>query len=282
MMAVVARLRTTNIAPDLNSCQKPVIPSAVSVAALPPRSPTTRSVPNEATKDNESSRIAQLMPTAKKRRDPRAGPRMPAVLADVCNNPLARGRSSTSTRLCREATDAGLKNCDAALERKTMPYMTPSVSVVESRMTAASATRGIRSARSASIQSITRRLFQRSTKTPATGASTTAGAELARRTPLTARGERCAPCVSTVATNRTTLVSNVKSPTPERNLPPTNAANRALMSGPTFMLSCTSSPIGARHVPLAFALDAIEMVPNPVVDGQVAQVGMVPKPGFSC
>src|SRR2546423_781205 len=94
----------------------------------------------------------------------------------------------------------------------------------------------MRMARRTSMQSIVRRLFQRSTKTPARGPMMNTGREADRRIPLTASGAHDCPCAISVAIQRTRIVSKTKSPTIEMICPLHSNAKLRLMSKGGFLV----------------------------------------------
>src|SRR5437763_14574429 len=94
----------------------------------------------------------------------------------------------------------------------------------------------MRTARRASIQSIVRRLFQRSTKTPAMGPIMNTGREADKRIPLTASGAHDCPCAICVAIQRMRIVSKTKSPIIDMICPLQSKAKLRLMSKAGFLV----------------------------------------------
>src|SRR5437588_8497059 len=104
------------------------------------------------------------------------------------------------------------------------------------KMPAGSKSNKMRMARRASIQSIVRRLFQRSTKTPAMGPIMNTGREADKRIPLTASGAHDCPCAICVAIQRMRIVSKTKSPIIDMICPLQSKAKLRLMSKAGFLV----------------------------------------------
>src|SRR5579871_825558 len=116
----------------------------------------------------------------------------------------------------------------------------------------------MRMAREASIASIVRRLFQRSTKTPASGPISSVGTEVASRTPLTATGAQVCPLAMTAAIQSTSVVLKTKSPTLEIDCPLQSRAKLRLMRKPGFLFADVGdAAVSMRFLRLVVAVPTI-------------------------